>query len=291
VPCSGERAYKVDDVNFKITFAGTEQLVRGSGEYTWSPTLGPLDVLAHRLRLELTIGGGPIQIFDSELIAGASDGVFPPISIVIDKNNQVCTDEVLTISATPVAENEILKYCLTRDSSAEEGCFPPCLCPIMLRGQLAGSFALVKLPPLGPVLGLRPTFTEYAVIRVRWNVISPVGVTTDSLTGSGFYSVLQPSLIEGIERATLALTPAGEQENIWRSVRSVFVFTPQPPGSIDMDLSRNGFYCFDEAFFVRSVRCRTIVPGGLALDDDDTPMPVDHSPRELEPALESSGSR
>lgn len=255
------RLYTVSDVNFKINVGGAEQLVRGSGQYTWTSSIGPLTVLGHRLELELRVGDGPTQRFDSGLIPGASDGAFPPINIIIDKNDQICTDEVLTIVANPVPRREILPYCLTRESEASEGCFPPCLCPIMLQGAITGQFQLVKLPPRIISPGPLPQApTEYAVIRVKWLVISPVAPLNQSITGSGFYTVQPPTLIEGFESMRLALTVNADPERVFRSFESIFTTPPQPPRRIQADLFLNGGFCYDRLYSITASPCPVLSP-------------------------------
>ena len=183
---NGSRRYEVTDVNWRINFGGGDILVRGSGVYTWQPSLGPLTVLAHRLVLDRASAKAPSpSTLTARLIAGASDGEFPPINIIIDMNNQVCSDQVFTIHATPVAESSLLNYRLDTGSFYQEGCLAPCLCPIQIEQPTSGSFSLVPLPPTPD----QPNVQQWGVIRVRWFPtvsITPVDAVT---TGSGFYFV------------------------------------------------------------------------------------------------------
>ena len=252
---SGERRYQVSDVNWRINVGGGDVLVRGSGTYSWYPSLGPLTVLAHRLELDLRIGEGATPMhFDSELIAGASDGAWPTISIVIDMNNQVCTDQVFTLNATPVDEASILRYRLDGEAFYQEGCWDPCLCPITIEQPQAGGFSLVPLPPTPEA----PTTHQWGVIRIGWFPsisITPANAVT---TGSGFYSVgpsdTRPPLNQ---RMLVALTrPASAEEEYdsgWVGFGPV-IGVALPPSRININIADNAFFCYNQVYGVSARR-------------------------------------
>lgn len=269
----GTRVFAVSDVNFRITMGGATQLVRGRGVYTWTTSIGMLTVLGHRLELDLSVGDAPLQHFDSGLVPGATVGQFPPINIVIDKNNQVCVDEVLTIAAAPVDEREIARYCMMRPSNAVEGCFDPCACPILLLGDIRGSFALVRLPSRS----LSPTAAgpvSYAVVRLDWTVGHAPSVTTvRRVTGSGFYDIMPPSLIEGTQRMTLALSTNGQAEQGFRGIETIFRPPPVPPGRIDISVNMNGMVCYDRVFEIHAIRCLTAA-GPVSVDSPALQSPL-----------------
>lgn len=71
----------------------------GSGHYTLIQGFaGP----AHAMELDLTINGDALFHFDQEL--ENTDTQFPAIDIVVDMNEQVCTDTVLTLKARPLTD-------------------------------------------------------------------------------------------------------------------------------------------------------------------------------------------
>lgn len=116
-----------------------------------------------------------------------------------------------------------------------EGCFEPCMCPIFTREDLEGSL----------VLG-HPTvadgFQSFSVTDVSWRVPDPNGFTVH---GSGTYRiglgpvpqhemVLDLAIDDGpAERYSSGLVVAGKGFSI-----------------IDIAVARNGFYCYDTAFYI-----------------------------------------
>ena len=88
--------YLVSDVDWTLELGGDLLQVTGSGQYDIG---GPV-ALTHRLQLDLSLEGGPVQHFDSGLIAGGFR--FPLIEISISLNGQVCLDEVYGVSAAPL---------------------------------------------------------------------------------------------------------------------------------------------------------------------------------------------
>lgn len=251
------RRYEVSDVNWRIEIGGSDVLVRGRGVYTWYPSLGALTVLAHRLVLDLRLGeDGPVQHFDSEIVAGASVGAFPPISITIDMNNQVCADQVFTIDATPVPESRILHYWLDRDSSYQQGCLEPCLCPIWLPIPIDGSFAMVQLPPRPDT----PEVAEWGVTRMVMHPasnLSPISPPTNaSAAGSGLYRITPTNTDPFHHRLLVSLeTRAGgarEYDSGWVGLNPGS--NALPPADLDIAIALNGFYCYDEVFSISARR-------------------------------------
>src|SRR5438477_4808452 len=71
-------------------------------------------------------------------------------------------------------------YRLNRDCSFQQGCFPPCLCPIMIAVPAKGTFVLTPT-------GLDGLFDSYAVTDVNWLVST--GGSDTTVTGSGTYKI------------------------------------------------------------------------------------------------------
>src|ERR1051326_8485622 len=67
-------------------------------------------------------------------------------------------------------------YRLNKDSTFQQGCFPPCLCPIMIAEPVRGTFVLTPT-------GFDGLFDTYAVTDV--NSLVSIGGTDASVTGSG----------------------------------------------------------------------------------------------------------
>src|SRR3989442_13183337 len=69
-------------------------------------------------------------------------------------------------------------YRLNQDSTFQQGCFPPCLCPIMIAVPVKGTLFLTPT-------GFDGLFNTYAVTDVNWLV--SIGGTDTIVTGSGTY--------------------------------------------------------------------------------------------------------
>src|SRR6266536_5228778 len=57
---------------------------------------------------------------------------------------------------TPASAQTSTLYRLNEDSTFQQGCFPPCLCPIMIAAPVKGTFVLTPT-------GFDGLFTTYAV--------------------------------------------------------------------------------------------------------------------------------
>lgn len=245
-----QRRYRVSDVNFRINEDGHDVLVRGEGTYTWHASMGSLTVLAHRLELDLRIGDEDVRRYDSGLVAGASDGRFPPIRIQISYNNLECFDRVLTIDAAPVSPAEFIPYTLDDESSYTRGCLPPCLCPLLEARPLSGRMVLIPLEPMDQT----PAVQEWAVVRINWAILRPQAES--AVAGSGFYSITPAATFPFRHRLLVALTFDGQPERVWNSGwpplnANDIVF---PPQNLSIDAALNGFFCFDEVFAIRARR-------------------------------------
>jgi hypothetical protein len=71
-------------------------------------------------------------------------------------------------------------YQVNQDSSFEEGCIPPCLCPDMFPVPVTGTFLLTPT-------GYDGLYNTYAVTNVKWHV--PINGADMVVTGSGTYKV------------------------------------------------------------------------------------------------------
>src|SRR5579864_6615125 len=68
-------------------------------------------------------------------------------------------------------------YRLNQQSTYQEGCFPPCLCPVSQATQVRGTFVLT------PTTG--GSFATYRVTDVNW--MFQLGSQQTQVTGSGTY--------------------------------------------------------------------------------------------------------
>jgi hypothetical protein len=88
----GFEHYTLSDIAW--TLDGVEDIT-GTGQYD----IGGEVALQHRLQLDLSLGGGPVQHYDSGLVVGGSD--FPTIDVAAGMNGFVCYDEVFYVVASP----------------------------------------------------------------------------------------------------------------------------------------------------------------------------------------------
>src|SRR5947207_1510668 len=87
--------------------------------------------------------------------------------------------EVVAGSTTASAQTRTL-YRLNKDSTFQQGCFPPCLCPIMIAVPVKGTFVFTPT-------GFDGLFDTYAVTDVNWLV--SIGGSNTTATGIGTYKI------------------------------------------------------------------------------------------------------
>jgi hypothetical protein len=90
------REFAVIFVDWKLERGDEVVPITGSGRYS----VGGEFAVQQRMELDLRVGDGPAQHFDSGLVAGG--GEFPEIDVRISVNQQVCFDTVIDILASPL---------------------------------------------------------------------------------------------------------------------------------------------------------------------------------------------
>ena len=130
-------------------------------------------------------------------------------------------------------------YRLTEKASYQEGCFPPCMCPIMMATGIRGTFVM------GPATA-GDTFFSHEVLYVNW--IVTLDDAEFEITGSGTYQVSngpQP----WVHSLDLNLSvDGGETQHFF----SGFVPLTSNDGSIDIPISIKGQYCYDTVIVVNA---------------------------------------
>jgi hypothetical protein len=228
--------YRVENVNWTVTINGTDTPITGSGTYKRGGQLA----VQHQMTLDLSVGGAPKETFDSGLVGGGES--FPKINITISVNGMVCFDTVIGIKSSPVPASDITPYAL-HNSTYVEGCFQPCLCPIQ-QWPVGGTFRLVALPN-----ATTPIRTEWAVVDVNWATISPVTPPARRFSGFGRYQIVQVGPTSS-NRMVLDLTELNSGTASRFDSGTVSGGTQFP--NIDINLSVNGFYCYDKAFYLHA---------------------------------------
>lgn len=137
-------------------------------------------------------------------------------------------------AAADAGPRESTVYRLRDSSRFEQGCFPPCLCPILIASPVRGSFVLRHRDS-------NPLFEVFDVSRVRWRI--PLGSPPRLVTGSGEYAIGGEFALE--QRLGLDLAVGGDPAQHFDSGR---VLGPAPFPRIDISVSLHGGFCYDEVF-------------------------------------------
>ena len=127
-------------------------------------------------------------------------------------------------------------YRLNQDSTFQQGCFAPCLCPIMVAVPVKGTFVLTPT-------GFDGLFDTYAVTDVNWLV--SIGGTETTVTGSGTYKIGGEFALQ--QQLTLDLQVGADKV---QHFDSGLVTGPAPFPDIKVTISVNGQVCFDTVFDV-----------------------------------------
>ncbi len=155
---------------------------------------------------------------------------------------------VLGLSYAMVASSDVASaqsaagpvlYRLNPDSSFQRGCFPPCMCPVMITEPVKGTFLLTPS-------GYDGLFNTYAVTDVNWKFTNYDGTAT-LVTGSGTYKVGGEVAVQ--QELSLYLQMDGGQVEHFDS--GLVAESAQFP-NIQVSISTNGQYCFDTVFDVHA---------------------------------------
>jgi len=139
------------------------------------------------------------------------------------------------------ATSQSTYYALVEGSTFQRGCFEPCECPIGQEQPLTGVFALAPVSDNG-------LFAEYAMTDVRWKVDGSTYATPPNaaITGTGTYTVGGEFAIQQQMKAdlTVANEPPARFDSGLVAGGGGF------PAEIDVEISKNGKYCFDTVMHV-----------------------------------------
>jgi len=132
-------------------------------------------------------------------------------------------------------------YALVNGSTFQRGCFAPCECAIGIEQPLTGTFALVPSSNNG-------TFAQYDMVDVHWEVSGTEYATPPDapITGTGTYTVGGEFAVQ--QRLLAELQVANEPPAAFDS--GLVAGGGGFPKQIDIEISRNGKYCFDTVMHV-----------------------------------------
>lgn len=179
----------------------------------------------------------------------ANERSFNPVAsisnFVSQGKNHVCLlfllfGTVVAVAADKPRGSEML-YSLNKDSSFEQGCFPPCVCPVMTEAPVQGTFLLAGT-------GFDGLFYTYDVTEVNW--IFTVNDTTTLVTGSGTYKIGGEVALQQELSLELQMGEGGRVEHFDSGLVPVSKRASLPFPDIQLTISTNGQVCFDTVFNV-----------------------------------------
>jgi hypothetical protein len=146
-------------------------------------------------------------------------------------------------------------YLLVEGSTFQRGCFDPCACPVGVEEPMAGAFALALRSDNG-------LFAEYDLFDVRWKVDGPAYATPPGaeITGAGSYTVGGEFALQQRMQAELQVAeePPAPFDSGWVAGGGGF------PEEIDIEISKNGKFCFDTVLHVVA-KAQTLPEPGASL--------------------------
>jgi hypothetical protein len=147
---------------------------------------------------------------------------------------------VFVVDMSPVPSAEIHPYHLLPGSTLQTGCFPPCQCALRRPEPLSGKFALVELAQ-------NPLFSNFAVVDVDWEVVTPAAIPPTFVQGNGFYKVGGEVAVEQELSAELAV---GNQAPTHFDSGLVVGGGSFP--QIDVTVSLHGMRCVDTVMVIKA---------------------------------------
>ncbi len=161
--------------------------------------------------------------------------------------------DVASAQKSPAASTQ--SYVLVAGSTFQRGCFEPCMCPISQEQPLVGTFSLSFRSDNG-------LFAEYDLHDVRWKVEGGVYATPPdaAITGAGSYTIGGEVALQQRMQAELKVGDEASAPFDSGLVAGGAGF----PDQIDIEISKNGKYCFDTVLHVVAKAQPVKVCGGIA---------------------------
>lgn len=226
--------YTISAVNWLADTPSGELRLVGSGTYRVGHQGGQT---VQEMVLLLSLNGERPISFESGLVPGGTGGPHPAIDLSLVESGAACFATFFHVAAAAVTAAAIVPYGVLPGSIYEEGCQPPCACPIFAQG-LRGSFGLV------PILHL-PRRDEFGVVALDWQIYpfppSPLPYFIP-VSGSGIYTI-ERDAAGVLHRMILDASIGGNPDHFDSGL---------VPGTdlprIDIALAVNGFFCYDKVF-------------------------------------------
>ena len=142
-------------------------------------------------------------------------------------------------SAAATSSSQTTIYRLNPDSTFQQGCFDPCLCPLTPEMPMRGTYGLT-------LIDSNPLFDTYEVSQVNL-IYSPSPEVDVHITGSGTYTI--GGEVAFLQRLELDLNigdePTHHFDSSWTSGANEFP-------AINITVSMNGIFCYDEVLVIQS---------------------------------------
>src|SRR5262245_30525680 len=144
---------------------------------------------------------------------------------------------VVALAPPTLGDEPHVDYELGDASTFEAGCLPPCMCPVLMRSPLKGTFRLTEVPVDAP-------FRFFQVTEVDWTMDSGAG-NTSRVRGSGTYRLDAPSA--GFQELVLDLSVDGGEPQRYDSgvVEGGDAFP-----LLHLPVALHGFFCHDSVYGV-----------------------------------------
>lgn len=160
----------------------------------------------------------------------------------------------------PASANATGLYRLDAASAYQRGCFPPCLCAMMVQGATSGTFRL------DPTTGPEPSYQYFTVSEVNWKIVHsglPAG-TWIRATGFGTFRIERTGTLPVVPRQQMRLTlifDDGTSATLDSGLVNAGAIFP----AIDTRISINGGFCQDTVIRVagRPLTPTQVLPYGL----------------------------
>lgn len=144
-----------------------------------APGTGDIELTDYGSPGDLTqFSGCRPTLLSPDLILHVPNILFAGFSFIADF--QYSHDLSFSLIGAGLKTGNTTLYKLSADSTYQEGCFGPCLCPVSAPLTISGTF---KLIPLKPVM----LYNRYSLDEISWTVINPDGTVAHTITGFGIY--------------------------------------------------------------------------------------------------------
>jgi len=139
-------------------------------------------------------------------------------------------------AAAQLGTPSTLRYGLEAPSSFQEGCLPPCLCPVLFYDTLVGTFDLTPVFP--SPLGI----SNFMITNIDFVMVDFFGAQR-TVTGTGTYQLSGQVLPQHHLQMDVSIDGAPIQHHDSGLVPGGLDFP-----RIDISAALNGFFCYDEVF-------------------------------------------